>query len=89
MPDYSTSARWVRLLNWLSRYLLNFKIACHEFLGRPTRAKSFEHREQAVGNAVLAHNLWVLARLPQAEQQQPKAATRPPPASPCAQRPAA
>jgi len=49
------------------------------FVGQPTRAKSFAHREQAVGNAVLAHNLWVLARLPQAKQQQSKAATDPPP----------
>jgi hypothetical protein len=36
------------------------------FLGRPLRAKGFEHRCQAVGWAVLAHNLWVLARLPEA-----------------------
>lgn len=51
------------------------------FVGQPAGAKSFERREQAVGNAVLAHNLWVLARLPQAEKQQPKTATRPPPTS--------
>lgn len=37
------------------------------FLGRPLRAKGFERREMAVGSAALAHNLWVLARLPQAK----------------------
>jgi hypothetical protein len=35
------------------------------FLGRPLRAKGFEHRELAVSWQVLTHNLWVLARLEQ------------------------
>lgn len=35
------------------------------FLGRPLRAKGFEHREMAVAWQVLTHNLWVLARLEQ------------------------
>jgi len=35
------------------------------FLGRPMRAKGFEHRELAVSWQVLTHNLWVLARLEQ------------------------
>jgi len=35
------------------------------FLGRPLRAKGYEHRELAVGWQVLTHNLWVLARLEQ------------------------
>lgn len=34
------------------------------FLGQPFRAKSFAHRNLAVAWSVLAHNLWVLARLP-------------------------
>lgn len=38
------------------------------FLGQPFRAKGFEHRNLAVAWAVLAHNLWVLARLPRAEE---------------------
>jgi len=37
------------------------------FLGRPLRAKGFEHREMAVSWQVLTHNLWVLARLEQRE----------------------
>ncbi|MCC7374748.1 MAG: transposase [Verrucomicrobiales bacterium] len=33
------------------------------FLGRPMRAKGFEHREVALAWGVLTHDLWVLARL--------------------------
>ncbi len=39
------------------------------FLGRPLRAKGFEHRELAVGWAVLTHNLWVVARMAEAEKK--------------------
>ena len=39
------------------------------FLGRPMRSKGFVHRENRVAWAVLAHNLWVIARLPQAGKQ--------------------
>jgi hypothetical protein len=40
----------------------------NQFLGRPLRAKGFGHRELAVAWSVLAHNLWVIARLPRREQ---------------------
>ena len=33
------------------------------FLGRPMRAKGFEHRELALAWGVLTHNLWMLAKL--------------------------
>lgn len=46
----------------------------NQFLGRPLRVKGFAHRELAVAWAVLAHNLWVMARLPQAEAHQREAA---------------
>jgi hypothetical protein len=39
------------------------------FMGRPAPAKGFAHRELAVGWAVLTHNLWVVARLAEAECQ--------------------
>lgn len=39
-----------------------------EFLGRPMRAKGFEHRERALGWGVLTHNLWVLARMRKAKE---------------------
>lgn len=45
------------------------------FMGNPGKGRSFEAREKACGWCVLTHNLWVLARLPQAEgKPQPKPA---------------
>jgi len=40
----------------------------NRFLGRPLRAKGFKNRQIAVGWAVFTHDLWVLARLPQAAE---------------------
>ena len=40
------------------------------FLDQPVRSKGFEHRQLTVTWAVLVHNLWVIARLPQAEAAQ-------------------
>ena len=42
------------------------------FLGRRIRSKGFAHRELTVTWTVLVHNLWVLARLPQAEAAEAK-----------------
>lgn len=44
------------------------------FMGSPAKGRSFGARERACGWAVLTHNLWVLARLPQvaAAEPQPK-----------------
>ena len=39
------------------------------FLGRQLLAKGFEHRQLAVGWAVLTHNLWVVARIAEAEKK--------------------
>jgi hypothetical protein len=39
------------------------------FLGRPLLAKGFKHRELAVGWAALTHNLWVVARMAEAEKK--------------------
>ena len=41
----------------------------NNFLGRPMRNKGFESRRRAVAWGVLAHNLWVLGRLPQAGER--------------------
>jgi hypothetical protein len=38
------------------------------FLGSPLRSKGFDHRNVAVTWAVLTHNLWVMARLPELEE---------------------
>ena len=45
----------------------------NNFLGRPLRAKGFAHRALAVSWGVLTHNLWVMARLPEAESARPAA----------------
>ena len=37
----------------------------NNFLGRPMLSKGFEHRELAVSWAILSHNLWLIAALPQ------------------------
>jgi hypothetical protein len=42
------------------------------FLGGRMRCKGFAHRELTVTWTVLVHNLWVLARLPQAESPEAK-----------------
>lgn len=39
------------------------------FIGEPIRAKTFEHQAVLVAWAILAHNLWVLARQPLAKQK--------------------
>ncbi|OGV37177.1 MAG: hypothetical protein A2X48_04710 [Lentisphaerae bacterium GWF2_49_21] len=38
------------------------------FVGNPASGKSFEQRERDLAWAVFSHNLWVLARLPEAEE---------------------
>jgi len=39
------------------------------FLGQPLRSKGFVHRQLTVSWAVLVHNLWVIARLPQVKEE--------------------
>jgi hypothetical protein len=43
------------------------------FLGDPMRAKGFTRRAIAISWRILTHNLWVLARLAQAEKEEPLA----------------
>jgi hypothetical protein len=42
----------------------------NNFLGRPLRAKGFEHRELALAWGVLTHNLWMLARMRKPNKKQ-------------------
>jgi hypothetical protein len=60
---------FVRLQRRRSQTEGRIGILKNNFLGRPLRAKGFAHRERDLTWAVLAHNLWVLARLPQAEAE--------------------
>jgi hypothetical protein len=50
------------------------------FMGRPTKGKSFEARELAVGWAVFTHNLWVVARMPKAGEKKARKPKRKAPA---------
>jgi hypothetical protein len=42
----------------------------NSYLGRPLRSKGFEHKRNTVAWCVLTHNLWVLARMKIASEQQ-------------------
>jgi len=57
--------RFVQLQRRRSQTEGRIAIFKNGFLGRPLRAKGFEHRAMAVTWQVLTHNLWVLARLEQ------------------------
>jgi len=57
--------RFVQLQRRRSQTEGRIAIFKNGLLGRPLRAKGFEHREVAVSWQVLTHNLWVLARLRQ------------------------
>lgn len=41
----------------------------NQFLGKPMKSKGFGHREIQISWGVLAHNLWVIARLPVAAKE--------------------
>jgi len=41
------------------------------FLGTPFRNKGFDSREKGLAWRILAHNLWVLARLDQEQKKKP------------------
>ena len=45
------------------------------FTGNPVASRVFKYRQRHVAWAILAHNLWVLARLPQAEEEEELAET--------------
>jgi hypothetical protein len=47
------------------------------FLGRPLRAKGFDHRELALACVGLTHNLWLLARLKKTKKQAQPRTPRP------------
>jgi len=42
----------------------------NNFLGKPLKSKGFKNKEQSLAWAILTHNLWVLARLPQIKSNQ-------------------
>jgi transposase, IS5 family len=66
------SWKFVQLQRRRSQTEGRISIIIHNFLGSPIRSKGFAHRQRAVGWGVLAHNLWVLARLPKQEPKKKK-----------------
>jgi hypothetical protein len=44
------------------------------YLGRPLRAKGFEHRQMALAWGVLTHNLWMLAKMMKVKKKKNKPA---------------
>jgi len=42
----------------------------NRFIGNPASGRSFEQRQMDVGWAVFSHNLWVVARMPEKEEQE-------------------
>ena len=57
------SKKFARLQRRRAQTEARIGILKQNFLGRPMRAKGFEHREVALAWGVLTHNLWMLARL--------------------------
>ena len=58
--------RFAKLHRRRSQTEARIGIFTNSFLGRPMRRKGFENRELNVIWSVLVHNLWVIARLPEA-----------------------
>ena len=65
MRERMQEARFVELQSRRSQTEGRIGIFKNAFLGRPMKSKGFDYREQNITWAVLAHNLWVIARLPQ------------------------
>jgi hypothetical protein len=68
LQERMTEARFGQLQRRRSQTEGRIAIFKNGFLGRPLRAKGFEHRQLAVAWQVLTHNLWVLARLEQKQE---------------------
>ncbi len=66
------SWKFVKLQRRRSQTEARISIIMHNFLDCPIRSRGFTHRQLAVDWAVLTHNLWVLARLPQAGVEKKK-----------------
>ncbi len=62
--------RFAKLHRRRSQTEARIGIFTNSFLGRPMRRKGFENRELNVIWSVLVHNLWVIARLPEANAGQ-------------------
>jgi hypothetical protein len=62
-------AKFARLQRRRAQTEARIGILKQAFLGRPMRAKGFEHRELALAWGVLTHNLWMFARMRKAKKK--------------------
>ncbi len=70
MSDRMKESRFCELQNRRSQSEGRIGIFKNNFLGQPFRSKGFDNRERDITWSVLTHNLWVIARLPQYEENQ-------------------
>ena len=68
LKNKSKSAKFQELQRRRAQTEARIAILKNEFLGNPLKRKGFKNRERQVGWSVLAHNLWVLARLEVADE---------------------
>jgi len=68
LSERMNETRFCELQNRRSQSEGRIGIFKNNFLGRPFRSKGFSNRERDITWSVLTHNLWVIARLPQAEE---------------------
>lgn len=70
MSERMKEQRFCELQNRRSQSEGRIGIFKNNFLGQPFRSKGFDNRERDITWSVLTHNLWVIARLAQAEENQ-------------------
>lgn len=63
--------KFARLQRRRAQTEARISIIKRNFLGRPMRAKGFDHRELALTWGVLAHNLWMLSRMRKKKRKKP------------------
>lgn len=68
LSERMKESRFRELQNRRSQSEGRIGIFKNNFLGQPFRSKGFDNRERDITWSVLTHNLWVIARLPQAEE---------------------
>lgn len=74
LAERTTEPRFMELQRRRGQTEARIGIFKNAYLGRPLRSKGFEHKRNTVAWCVLTHNLWVLARMKIASEQQRMAA---------------
>lgn len=74
MAERKEEPRFMRLQSRRAQTEGRIGIFKNAYLGSPLRSKGFEHKDNTVVWCVLTHNLWVLARMALANEQQKRKA---------------